>query len=404
MAVDPHQLTAHLAYGDILARVDLDSYRRIPWEKETAFFLVDFWSPTTKTPLPICPRNLLKRIVGEFHALGLEPMCGAEFEFFQFDETPASLREKHFQQLTPLTPGMFGYSLLRPTLKQDYYYDLINQCRAFDVPLEAIHTETGPGVYEVALAYAPALAMADRAQLFKTSAKQIGLLHGVMPSFMAKPYNDLPGCSGHLHFSLRDRTDSTNAFADTKAQPSSGDASTAGMSQTMQHFLAGMLKGLPSILAILAPTVNSYKRLVGSYWAPCAVNWGRENRLAAVRAITTPTCSAASTRLEMRVPGADINAHLAIAACLACGLYGIREKLELPPPASEDGSATSGAIDSLARNLYEATEVMAAPDSMARKVLGDAFVEHYVATRRHEWTKWAGAVTDWELRRYLELV
>ena len=181
---------------------------------------------------------------------------------------------------------MFGYSLLRPTLKQDYFYNLLDQCREFNVPLEALHTETGtcacgeegrddkrvrkgnsllfstvigPGVYEVALEYNTAMKMADCAQLFKTSAKQIGLLNGVITSFMAKPYGNQPGCSGHLHFSLRNIATGANAFAavtsdqsETKQQQ--GDYEH--MSTTMQHFLAGMLVGLPSILAILAPTIN----------------------------------------------------------------------------------------------------------------------------------------------------
>ncbi|KAI9594539.1 hypothetical protein BDF19DRAFT_471626 [Syncephalis fuscata] len=376
-------------YGDVLARIDLNSYRH-------------FLNPETQEPLSVCPRSLLKRVVNDLNELGFEPMCGAEFEFFQFDETPNTLAKKDFRNLSPLTPGMFGYSLLRPTLKQDYFYSLIEQCRLFDVPLEALHTETGPGVYEVAIEYASAMKMADYAQLFKTSAKQIGLLNGVITSFMAKPYGDQPGCSGHLHFSLRDITTGMNVFAVTESdEAKEGDCTH--MSATMQHFLAGMLAGLPSILAILAPTVNSYKRLVANYWAPVVVTWGRENRTAAVRAITVPSCSPSGTRLEMRVSGADINAHLAIAACLACGLYGIKEKLPLPSPVS--GDVTQDAtVERLARDLRTATETFADENSIARKVLGDEFVDHYAATRRNEWSLWSDAVTDWELRRYLELV
>ncbi|RKP10254.1 hypothetical protein THASP1DRAFT_34178 [Thamnocephalis sphaerospora] len=387
-------------YGDVLARVDLNSFRRIPWENNIALFLVEFLEPDTRRPLSACPRGLLRSILGELQQLGLEAMCGSEFEFFHFQETPRTLVEKEHQKLAPMTPGMFGYSLLRPSLQQDYYYALINECRQFGIPLEALHTETGPGVYEAALEYTGALEAADRAQLFKTAVKQIGLRHGVIASFMAKPYVDQPGCSGHMHISLRDIATGKSAFAGDENASAFG--ATSGMSEVMQWFVAGMLKGLPSVLAILAPNVNSYKRLVANYWAPIAVSWGRENRTAAIRVITPPSCSRESTRLEMRVTGADINVHLALAACLGCGLYGVRHQIALPPPVT--GSAEAGdEHPRLARDLRDATAILTEPESIARQVLGSAFVDHYAATRRHEWALWADSVTDWELKRYLEL-
>jgi glutamine synthetase len=367
--------------------------------------MVDFIDPVTHAPLSVCPRSLLKRVKGEFERVQVQPMVGIEYEFFCFKETPESLVEKKHVGLTPLTPGMFGYSLLRPTLNQTYFYALFNECAKFGIPVEGLHTETGPGVLEAALEYGDALTLCDRAQLFKLAAKQLGAPHGITASFMAKPHNNLPGCGGHVHFSLRDTRTGENLFYDADAVDDAvdGGASTAGMSTVLKQFLAGVLQGLPSMLPIFAPTVNSYKRLVENYWAPTVVTWGRENRTAALRVIMPPACSPSSARIEMRVPGADANATLAVTAVLACGLYGIRTKLELPRGAAGDATQDRS-FERLGGDLWTATNAMAAKDSLARQVLGDEFVNHYVATRRHEWREWTMAVTDWEVKRYLETV
>lgn len=324
-------------------------------------------------------------------------------------ETPQSLSEKAYSSLQPLTPGMFGYSLLRPTLNQAYFDDIFDECFKFRVPIEGLHTETGPGVYEAALAYCPALDMADHAVLFKLATKQLGVLrHGVMPCFMAKPHNDLPGCSGHLHFSLRDLKTGDNSFAKTsKDTIDSPHKDAKNISDLMQHFLAGILKGLPSIMPLVAPNINSYKRLVENFWAPVHVSWGHENRTASLRLIGPPSAPAKATRIEMRVPGADSNPFLAIGATLACGLYGIENKLELDvkPMPTDIQEAGEHKIDfeMLPKSLRAATETMMAKDSIARKVLGDEFVDFYGHTRLHEIKRYEMTVTQYEIERYMEL-
>ncbi|RKP34026.1 hypothetical protein BJ085DRAFT_20064 [Dimargaris cristalligena] len=414
-------------FSDIIAKIDLSTYRRLPLEDNLPFFLLRFYD-RNHHPLAACPRSLLARIVGEYEALGLEPLCGAEFEFFNYKETPASLETKQGVGLSPITPGMFGYSLLRPALEKDFFTDIFTQCREIRVPIEGLHTETGPGVYEAALKYAPALEMADRAVLFKTIVKQVGLKHGIIASFMAKPDQTLPGCSGHLHFSIRD-SQKNNLFFDPSAGPSEATDPyrMRGMSSTMASFLTGLLVGLPSVLALLAPTVNSYKRLVENYWAPVYINWGKECRTASIRAIGADLPPAdqwaamadqdderarlleegASTRLEMRVSGSDINTHLAIAACLACGLWGIKNQLDRLPGKVEVTGEENLAYPrglKLSRTLQEAVRVMQEPQSIARQVLGDEFVDHYALTREHEWQAWENAVTNWEVKRYLEIL
>ncbi|KAG1447476.1 hypothetical protein G6F56_009249 [Rhizopus delemar] len=384
------------SYFDLIAKVDLESYRRIPWENNIPFFLLNLYHPTTKKPLYCCPRNVLKSAVDDFEEMGLKAYCGVEFEFFCFKENTETLAEKGHVLLKPLTLGMCGYSVLRPLENQDFYYNTFDWLSEFKVDIESWHTETGPGVFEAAVMYNEAKESGDRATLFKTSVKQIAKKYNIMASFMAKPYGDMPGCSGHMHFSLKD-AQGDNIFA--VGEPSH----IPNMTKNMVWFLAGVLRGLPSILAILAPSINSYKRLVENYWAPVSVSWGIDSRHCAVRVIAPPSTSAAATRLEMRVSGADINPHLALAAVLKCGHWGIKTQQELPCEASQTVKEVGG-NERLARTLQEATAIMDDKDSVARKVLGDEFVNHYVSTRKHEWNLWQNAVTDYELKRYMELI
>lgn len=155
-------------YRDILAKISLASFRRIPWEKNVPFFLVSFFDPETDAPIPPCPRNLLAAAVGKVEQCGWRALAGAEYEFFNFRENPTSLADKsRSTPLQHLTPGMFGYSLTRPVLNQEFYYGVFDACKAFRVDLEGWHTESGPGVYEAALEYGEVREMADRASLFK---------------------------------------------------------------------------------------------------------------------------------------------------------------------------------------------------------------------------------------------
>jgi len=214
---------------------------------------------------------------------------------------------------------------------------------------------------------------------------------GIMPSFMAKWNEKLPGCSGHTHQSLWNSS-GDNAFYDS--------ADTARMSSVFRHYLAGQMRLLPEILPFFAPTVNSYKRLVEGAWAPTRVNWGVDNRTTAFRVIPG---SAKSTRLETRVVGSDVNPYLAAAACLAAGLYGIERKLDLPSPAVHGSGYKDEAAPRLPSNLSEATARLS-ESKIARELFGDAFVDHFVTTRNWEWRQFQAAVTNWETERYFEII
>jgi len=248
--------------------------------------------------------------------------------------------------------------------------------------------------------------MADKAALFKFTTKCIGSNYGITPCFMAKPREGLPGNSGHMHVSLVDNS-GKNLFARAQTDSSPPYPDLANLSDMGRHFLAGLLEGLPDIMPILAPTVNSYKRLVENFWAPVTVSWGLEHRAASIRLIAPPTASAKATRFEIRVGGADANPYLVLAAILACGWRGIEKKLNISIPPLGKGQDVGGAADKgarLAKSLKEATETFKRKESVARDALGDEFVEHYAGTREHENRLWEEAVTGWEVRRYIEMV
>jgi len=381
----------HTGYPDAKVRLDLSTHRSIPWDNSTPFFLGDF-EDELGNPLPVCPRQTLKRVLNRAKEMGFDPFLGLEFEWFNFLETPHSLREKKYKDLKPLTPGMFGYSILRSTLNQPFFVDLMDQLREFDIPLEGLHTETGPGVIEAAIVGASGIEAVDRAVLFKSAVKEIAYRHGIIATFMARWNTQMPGCGGHIHQSLNSLSNGQNVFHDANDERK--------MSATFKSYLAGQMKALPEVLPMFAPTINSYKRLVEGYWAPTTVTWSSDNRTVALRVIPG---SVKSTRLETRVGGADINPYLAVAASIASGLDGIEKGLTLDaPPVVGNGYAVKDAVR-LPRNLMEATDAFARSSS-AKEWFGEAFVEHFAATREWEWRQYAQAVTDWELDRYLEII
>ncbi len=380
-------------FPDALARIDLSTARRVPWDGNVPFFLGEFVEADNTTPSPLCPRQTLKRVLARAEKLGFRAMCGMEFEWFNFVETPQTWAAKKGVGPTPITPGMFGYSLLRMNHKREFLNALMDEMQAFNVPIEALHTETGPGVYEAALAFSEALEQADRAILFKTGAKEIAARFGIMPSFMAKWSADYPGCSGHIHQSLTDAAGGkSNLFYD--------EASPRKMSALFESYLAGQVAHAMEFAPMFWPTINSYKRLVDGFWAPVKPTWGIDNRTASFRVIAG---SPKATRLETRCPGADVNPYLAMAALLAAGLDGVEKGLKLTAAPITGTNVGGEDVPRAPRTLIETTRVFARSE-VARDWLGDAFVDHFAATRDWEWRQWQDGVTDWELKRYFEII
>ncbi len=381
----------HTGYPDVQAVVDISTFRKIPWEHGLPFFLADF-RDNKGNSLPICPRSLLKKTARQAAESGYLPYFSQEFEWFNLTDNVDELYAHQFRDLKPMTPGMFGYSVLRASQQSAYFHDLFDLLKKFGVPLEGIHTETGPGVYEAAILYSEVLEAADRAVLFKTGVKEIAHRHGVIATFMAKFSEKLPGCSGHIHQSIWSSDGKRNLFYDSRSKN--------GLSPLMESYIAGQLYCLPYILPMYAPTVNSYKRLVEGAWAPTTLTWAVDNRTTALRALPG---GPASTRLETRVVGSDSNPYLAMAGCLASGIYGIKNKLKLKTPATIGNGYADKKNGILPKDLWEASQVMK-KSAIAAELFGDTFVEHFTGTREWEWKQFSKVVTDWELRRYLEII
>ncbi len=386
---DNAQVTGwHTGYPDVQAELDPATLRSIPWEPGVAAMLADFKNGDGSAH-PACPRSLLKSVIARAEGLGYRPMVGAEYEFYLFKETRDSLQEKAFRQLTPLDPGMFGYSWVRSGQDSALMRDIMHGMRDFDIEIEGLHTETGPGVYEVAIRYDDAQKTADRAALFKVALKQIVHRHGVSVTFMAKWNSALPGSSGHLHQSLW--KNGKNAFVDAKA--------ARGMSSLMQSYLAGQVALMPELTCMVSPTINSYKRYVPGVWAPLVAGWGVENRTCSCRVIGLGQGGA--LRIEHRQPAADMNPYLALAATLGAGLWGIEKRLPLPPETR--GDAGGEGPGRLPRSLGEAASLLS-QSRAARSLFGDGFVDHYVRTRQWEVREYEKVVSDWELSRYFEVI
>lgn len=369
-------------FPDALAVLDPASTRDLPWEPGVALMIADFRDDRGNDH-PACPRSLLERMRQKADAMGYAVTFACEYEFFFFKESPESLHEKKFRDLQPLSPGMFGYSAVRAGQNRELMADILDGMAAFGIEIEGLHTETGPGVFECALKYDEVLRAADNAALFKLGLKQIAREHGLSVTFMAKWNASLPGCSGHLHQSLAKGGESAFFLK-------------GGMSDALRHYIGGLCRLMPEMTALISPTINSYKRYVPGVWAPLTATWGVENRTAAVRVIGLDSPKAA--RVEFRQSAADLNPYIAMAACLGAGLDGIEKGLE--PPKETRGDASDQGPP-LPRTLAEATELLDASEA-ARAIFGDAFVSHYVHTRRWEVREYERAVTDWELRRYFE--
>lgn len=379
----------HTAYPDALCRIVPESVRAQPFEDNVPLFIAEL-ADRGET---ICPRGTLKRVLKRAADMGFGVNGAVEFEFFVFEETPESVRAKNYQNLNPITPGNFGYSVLRSSVHADFYHELLAMCRDMRIPIEGLHTETGPGVLEAAIMYDEALESADRAALFKTFTKVLAQKRGWMASFMAKWNNKVPGQSGHIHISLKDKKSGKSAFYDAKKQHT--------MSDTMRHFLGGQQALMPELLSMIACTVNSYSRLVPGYWAPTNATWGIENRTTALRVIPG---GEKSQRIEYRIAAADINPYIALSAAIGSGLWGVENEIE-PTPIVKGNAYEQKFPDKLQlpQTLTEAAGRLR-KSKAANDLFGEAFVEHYAQSREWEEREFRKYITDWELQRYFEII
>ncbi|MGW3264974.1 glutamine synthetase family protein [Streptomyces sp. NPDC001056] len=368
-------------YGDFAMRPDLTTLRRIPWHPGTALLVADLaWDDGT--PVVAAPRQILRRQLDRLAELGYTAQVGTELEFIVFKDSYEQAWDAGYRGLTPANQYNIDYSILGTGRIEPLLRRLRNEMAGAGLTVESAKGECNPGQHEIVFRYDEALTTCDQHALYKTGAKEIAAQEGVSITFMAK-YNEREGNSCHIHLSLTD-ADGTNAMAGPD-----------GMSEVMRHFLAGQLAALRDFSLLYAPNINSYKRFQQGSFAPTAVAWGHDNRTCALRVVG----HGRSTRFENRLPGGDVNPHLAVAGLVAAGLYGIEHELELPEPCP--GNAYTAGFEHVPTTLREAAELWE-NSPIAKAAFGDDVVAHYRNMARVELEAFDAAVTDWELRRSFE--
>jgi glutamine synthetase len=365
-------------YGDFGLRPDLSTLRRIPWHEATAMVQCDVeWHDGT--PVGPSPRQVLKAQVEKAHGLGYEPMFGSELEFFLFRESYLEAHAKHYHDLTPSVPYILDYHILAASFDEPFLREIRMAMKGAGMIVESSKGEAWAGQHEVNFRFREALRAADDHVVYKTGVKEIAFQHGQSVTFMAKPHHDWVGSSCHIHSSLW--RDGKNAFADE--------------SEEFKSYLAGQIACLADLAVFVAPTINSYKRFAAGSWAPTTLAWGYDNRTCGFRVVG----HGSACRPETRIPGADANPYLAFAALLAAGLYGIEEKLELAP--ALEGNAYVSDAKRFPHALREAIANLEA-STLARRLLGDEVVDHYLNYARIEQELFDKTVTGYERERMFE--
>ncbi|MFF7531376.1 MULTISPECIES: glutamine synthetase family protein [Streptomyces] len=380
--VDGYEMSSwERGYGDFAMRPDLSTLRRLPWHPGTAMLIADLaWEDGS--PVVAAPRQILRRQLERLAELGYTAQVGTELEFIVFKDTYEQAWDAHYRGLTPANQYNVDYSILGTGRVEPLLRRLRNDMAGAGLTVESAKGECNPGQHEIAFRYDEALVTCDQHAIYKTGAKEIASQEGVSLTFMAK-YNEREGNSCHIHLSLAD-ADGANAMAGPD-----------GMSQVMRYFLAGQLAALRDFSLLYAPHINSYKRFQPGSFAPTAVAWGHDNRTCSLRVVG----HGRSLRFENRLPGGDVNPHLAVAGLVAAGLYGIEQKLDLPEPCA--GNAYTADFAHVPTTLREAAELWE-NSPIARAAFGDEVVAHYRNMARVELEAFDAAVTDWELRRSFE--
>jgi glutamine synthetase len=384
--VDGYEMSSwERGYGDFAMHPDLSTLRRVPWNDGTALLIADLaWNDGS--PVVAAPRQILRRQLERLAEHGFTAQVGTELEFIVFKDTYEQAWDANYRGLTPANQYNIDYSVLGTGRIEPLLRRIRNDMTVAGLTVESAKGECNPGQHEIVFRYDDALVTCDQHAVYKTGAKEIASQEGVSLTFMAK-YNEREGNSCHIHLSLAD-ADGGNAMAGSSDDP-------GGMSEVMRYFLAGQLAALRDFSLLYAPNINSYKRFQPGSFAPTAVAWGYDNRTCALRIVG----HGRSMRFENRLPGGDVNPHLAVAGLVAAGLYGIEHKLELPEACT--GNAYSGDYAHVPTNLREAAELWE-NSPIAKAAFGDEVVAHYRNMARVELAAFDAAVTDWELRRSFE--
>jgi len=379
-------------YGDLNAIVDPNTVRPLPWTPGSVLVLCDLLTQSGQ-PVEVSPRQILRRELERAAERGYEVKCATELEFYLFMDSYAEASDKHWQSLIPHASTIEDYQLLQ-TSREEYIIGRIrNQMIEAGIPIEFSKGEAGIGQHEINITFGGALEVADRHLVFKNGVKEIASEYGRAASFMAKWSMETAGSSCHVHTSLWDASTDTPLMA-----PAAGEPQPSGFSEVGQRWIAGQIHAARQLAWCHAPYVNSYRRYVPDSWAPTAVVWGEDNRTCGFRAVS----EGAGRRVEMRIPGADVNPYITLAASIAAGLWGLDHELTLDP--------------AFAGNAYQATDVPRIPATLpeaietftesevAIEAFGSDVHQHLLNTARQEWAKANSVVTDWELARNFERI
>lgn len=381
LATDLHHtpvVEAGETYGDLLARPDLDTLRIVPWQPEVAWCVADLWRPDRTAPWPSCPRGALAAVTERCASMGLAPVAAPELEFFLVERDPDAPRgyRRYVDELSR------SYTVGYVSDPRGVVFDMLAACETLGLQATTATHEFSNSQYEITIGHTAAVDAADRGFLLKAAVKEMAVRAGLIATFMGKPFNDQDGSGFHVHLSLTG-ADGGNALAD--------DDRPDGLSPLLPHFVAGLLAHAPALTALLAPTVNAYRRLAAGNLVPTRADWGHDNRLAFVR---VPLERGRGARVEVRGGDGAANAHLVVAALLAAGIDGIERELDPPPPEDPAAPSLPGSL-AAALDRLEADEYVVA-------ALGAELVATFTRVKRFEIERFDAWVTDWELDEYAQ--
>lgn len=389
---------ARIQESDMILRPDPNTFRILPWTRGSATgvrarIFCDIQTPEGE-PFPGDPRGALRKALAHAESLGFSYNTGPELEFFLFRNGGA---------VTEAVPhDIGGYFDFSPNDEAERVRsDIVNALQALEINVEMSHHEVASGQHEIDFRYGNALQSADNAMTLKYTVKGVATSHGLFATFMPKPIFGINGSGMHVHQSCVNLSDGKNAFFDPHG--------TMMLSEVAQQFVAGQLAHARALAGVVAPTVNSYKRLTPGYEAPVYVCWAQRNRSALIRVPRYSPGREASTRVELRFPDPSCNPYLAFAAMLEAGLDGIERKLTPPEPVTDDvfhwsrEERESKGVDTLPGTLEEALDELA-KDDVVCNALGEHIYVAYDRAKREEWEEYRIHVSEWETERYLTTI
>ena len=372
-------------YGDFACRPDLSTLRLAPWLEKTALVICDLSNPDG-TPVEVSPRRILQRQLERAAAKGWVIKTGTELEFFLYEQSYGQAWKQDFRNLTPTSNYILDYHILQTTKDEWLIRDVRNAMAGAGIPVEFSKGEAGLGQHELNLRYAPALACADHHTIYKNGIKEMAALRDVSVTFMAKPSIDDVGSSCHIHSSVWSAEDDRSLMADESGH---------GLSPVFEGWLGGLQATAAEFAWLWAPYVNSYKRYQPGSWAPTAIGWGFDNRTLGLRVVG----HGQGMRVESRIPGADTNPYLALAATIAGGLHGIEHGLDAGEPFR--GNGYESALPRIPHTLVDAIDLFRNSE-VAVEAFGEEVHWHLTHMAEAEWSAFNNTVTDWELRRGFE--